>query len=109
MAGGFVCGTLVERAPIVKGPNETLHFDGYYTEPDGRGVQYFDRFRNSSGYPKITEDLDLYANWTDVAPAGGFKNVVDGSALQAGASLEDGTIYRFGSSNMTFSTNGAPV
>lgn len=42
----------------------TYTFEGYFTEPDGKGTQYYDR--NGKGLVRWTslEDIELYAYWT---------------------------------------------
>ncbi|MBQ0032594.1 MAG: hypothetical protein KBT68_07310, partial [bacterium] len=106
LTGNFICGTIVESAPVIKGPDGKT-FDGFYTDKDGKGVQYFDRFRNPSGFPKITTNLNLYAKWTDTAADTGFKDIRDGASLTVGAVLQDGKIYRFSKDKEFRSNDGS--
>ena len=107
-SGSFICGTLVERAPLVDRPD--YFFNGYWTTRDGNndGVLYFDRFGNSSGFPKVDGDLKLYARWTKTKGSEGFTKIVDGTSLSDGALLEDRTIYRFATDATFKGATGRP-
>ena len=94
--GQLICGTIIEQAPSAAGVSADLVFAGYYTQPNGQGVQYFDCYGHPVGSPKATSTLHLYAHWVekDKMPTG-FKTVVDGSTLNIGDTLRNGTIYFF--------------
>lgn len=106
--GEFICGTIVEQAPSVAGTSSELTFAGYYTQPDGQGVQYFDCYHNPVGSPKATEDLHLYAHWVkDGELPKGFTRIVNGSTLNPGDILWNGNIYYFDTSRDFVNTNFA--
>ena len=68
--GSGVSGSVVARyasgMPAVKPPSRAQYaFGGYYTEPNGGGVQYYDAFgRGVRAWDLTPENGRLYAKWT---------------------------------------------
>ena len=64
MAAETLCGQLVEDAPAMRADkHEGLEFDGFYTEPDGRGAKVFDRYGHPLAGARLTGDTRVYAHW----------------------------------------------
>jgi len=59
--------------PVAIAPKlEGNMFSGYYTDPNGKGIQYYTALMSRSREIKIRKDMTLYANWIkfDFAGAG---------------------------------------
>ena len=94
----FVCGTAVAPCVVPAGPVGKI-FAGFFTKPDGKGIQYFDKFGNPSSYPFIADDTTLYAHWVAEDVDLGIRECTyvkdDRNAFWTGMTLETGRIYYF--------------
>ena len=56
----YVCGTAISPCVL---PSGTKVFAGYFTKPNGKGIEYFDKFGNPSTFPFIEGDTVLYGKY----------------------------------------------
>lgn len=61
-----VVATFDEDLPLADGPIKTgWSFKGYYTQPQGKGVQYYNEYMASMLKYRVPNDITLYAYWVD--------------------------------------------
>lgn len=101
-----VIATYEKRMPEAEAPVRSgCIFQGYYTEPNGEGVCYYDKEMKSNVVYKNTQNMTLYAYWEDVeAPDCMLKASADtwtnetvrltAVAEDYGSGLDGVTIYR---------------
>lgn len=93
-----------EAVPPIEAPKRNgFEFKGYYTERNGKGIQFYNENMNSDIVYKSTENTTLYAYWVDVcAPEVSFtgnnawtneKTTLKAFATDLGIGLKSFTIY----------------
>lgn len=93
----YVCGTAVAPCVIPAGTSGKA-FAGFFAKENGKGLQYFDKFGNPSGFPFLTDDTTLYAYWVDTDVDLGIRDCVyheGGSFTNQCVTFETGKVHYF--------------